>query len=97
MTIVYVPATVDVLVHEPPAVPNSEGERRLLPSGFLIETLALQQPDEPIVTLERSSANDVSAPTVNVNLPFWPGSVVVSDTDGPSIVTAPPFTSAATS
>src|SRR5439155_850330 len=85
MKMVYVPLCGSVFVSmKPPLTPTSVGERRLDPSGFLIEMFAPQQFDCATLMLIRRPA--VPA---NVRLAFWPGAVVVTVTAAPPTVIVP--------
>ena len=57
MRIVYVPLTGRARVStNPPVVPKGVAKTSVEPSGFVIETRAEQQVEDPIVTLVRLSA-----------------------------------------
>src|SRR5215211_1270525 len=75
---------------KPPVVPMLVGATCVVPSGRSSETLRLQQVG-PTLMLTRWPAVPL-----NVSLPFWPGTVVVSATGAPP-VTIVPVTSGGTS
>ena len=81
---------------KPPLVPTLVAATRTVPSGFSIETFALQQVELPIVTLVIFRKTRWAAAPSNVTLAFWPGVVVVTLTAGPPGTITPP-TSAGTS
>src|SRR2546422_5723958 len=76
-TILYVPLTGSAFrSRKSPEVPISVAGVRVEPSGFRIDTLELQQAEEPMVTSDKLRLTRLPAIPLNESLAFWPGETI---------------------